>query len=147
FGTATTFPVASWPWGLAVGDFNRDGKLDIATPNYGVDSVSILIGDGTGGFSAATSFPAGPHPNAIALGDFNNDEILDLAVTNSDTRVSILIGDGSGAFAAPARFLAYTGGLISIAVGDFNSDGNADLTVVGGAIVSVWGIHLTGASL
>ncbi len=50
FQTATSFGVGSSPGSVAVGDFNGDGKPDLATANAGNGSVSVLLGDGIGGF-------------------------------------------------------------------------------------------------
>ena len=65
------------------------------------DNVSILLGDGTGNFSAATNFAAGDSPVSVAVGDFNGDGKQDLAVANDNSdNVSILLGDGAGNFSA-----------------------------------------------
>ena len=70
---------------MAVGDFNGDGKLDLAVTNRGVccdspGTVSILLGDGTGNFTLASSPGVGRTPTSVAVGDFNGDGKLDLAV-------------------------------------------------------------------
>ena len=63
---------------IAVGNFNRDGILDMAIANFESNSVAILLGNGAGGFTAAaSSAPTGNNPIAIAAGDFNGDGILD----------------------------------------------------------------------
>ena len=67
--------------------------------------MSILLGDGTGNFSAPTNFAAGSSPFSVAVGDFNGDGKQDLAVANVDSdNVSILLGDGTGNFSAPTNF-------------------------------------------
>jgi len=84
-----------------VGDFNSDGKLDLAVANGSSDNVSILTGTGTGSFSAATNFAVGDSPFSVAVGDFNGDAKLDLAVANQlSNNVSILTGTGTGSFSA-----------------------------------------------
>src|SRR5207247_1632240 len=81
---------------IAVGDFNGDGKPDLAVANSGFDSVSILLGTGTGSFSPATNFAVGTLPHSIAVGDLNRDGKLDLVVTNNTSNnVSILLNNGS----------------------------------------------------
>ncbi len=127
------------PVSAAVGDFNSDGKMDLAVANYSASvtdpsTVTILLGNGDGTFTPTANSPVtGDDPLSIAVGDFNGDGVADLAVANSyvDTgkpgSVTILLGDGLGDFtptaASPATgFLPY-----SVAVGDFNGDGVADL--------------------
>ena len=72
------------------------------------DNVSILLGDGTGNFSAPTNFAVGSTPFSVAVGDFNGDGKQDLAVANDSDpgNVSILLGDGAGNFSAPTNFPA-----------------------------------------
>ena len=126
FAAAANFPAGTTPVSVAVGDFNGDGKQDLATANFGPPwDVSILLGDGTGNFSPASNyFGVGQFPNSVAVGDFNGDGKQDLAV-GSINGVSILLGDGAGHFSANTNF----GGLYlgAVAVGDFNGDGKQDL--------------------
>ena len=130
FGAATNFAVGSGPFSMAVGDFNNDGKQDLAVANFYSNSVSILLGDGAGHFGAATNIAVGSFPHSIAVGDFNGDGNQDLAAANQvSDNVSILLGDGAGHFSAATSFDAGSHPF-SIAVGDFNSDGNQDLAVV-----------------
>ena len=105
FPTATNFTVGEYPRSVAVGDFNGDGQQDLAVANYNSDNVSILLGDGTGNFSAPTNFSVGTGPLSLAVGDFNGDGNQDLAVANRlSGNVSILLGDGTGNFSAPTNF-------------------------------------------
>ena len=129
FGAKTDFSASFEPQAIAVGDFNGDGKLDLAVGNAGVGTVSILLGVGDGTFGAKTDFGVGINPESIAVGDFNGDGKVDLAVANLDSNtVSILLGAGDGTFGAKTDFA--TGFLpFSVAVGDFNGDGNLDLAV------------------
>ena len=66
------------------GDFNQDGLADLAVANYDSGSVTILLGNGSGSFSAGGSPVAGNSPYALVIGDFNNDGVPDLAVTQGD---------------------------------------------------------------
>jgi hypothetical protein len=129
----------SEPVFIAVGDFNRDGKLDVATANIAADpnnSVGILLGKGDGTFEDLRFAAAGANPNSLAVGDFNRDGIPDLAVTYSadaprnpsTDHVGILLGQGDGSFQT-VRFFAVGEIPISTAVGDFNRDGIPDLAV------------------
>jgi len=119
-----------------VGDFNGDGKQDLAVANFdSIDhenTVSVLLGDGAGHFSAPTNFAVGNGPVSIAVGDFNDDARQDLAVANLDSNnVSILLGDGAGNFSAPANLVVGTYPE-SVSIGDFNGDGKQDLAVANG---------------
>ena len=117
---------------LAVGDFNGDGKLDLAVADQH-GSVTILLGNGDGTFAPAPGSPAGvgSSPYALAVGDFNGDGRLDLAVANvSDNTVTVLLGNGDGTFSpAPGSPLAVGVSPLSLAAGDFNGDGKLDLAV------------------
>src|SRR5437660_1636293 len=83
FGSKTDFATGIQPTSVAVGDFNGDGKLDLAVANAGGNSVSILLGSGTGAFGLKTDFDTGSRPAELAVGDFNGDGKLDLVVANS----------------------------------------------------------------
>lgn len=130
------------PSSIATADFNGDGKMDLVVANYGfvqgtpVNGLTILLGNGDGTFTAG---PASPLINesvfAVAVGDFNNDGKADLAVINAtDNTVTILVGTGDGAF-SDGRHISISSADIagqSIAVGDFNNDGNIDLAITNG---------------
>lgn len=133
FGPAAKFPVGQGPCSVAVGDFDGDGVPDLATVDSGVatvgNTVSILIGDGKGGFSAATPYIVGMSPRGIVAGDFNKDGVLDLATANWGTNnVSVLIGKGDGSF-MPAVDYPVGANPRAIAIGDLNGDGNPDLAI------------------
>src|SRR5215213_4448884 len=66
FATAS-LGVGAGPLSTAVGDFNRDGRQDIAVANNGANSVSVLLGDGAGGFGAATNFGVGSQPRSVTV--------------------------------------------------------------------------------
>ncbi|HEV2426019.1 MAG TPA: FG-GAP-like repeat-containing protein, partial [Terriglobia bacterium] len=127
-------PPSSPPTGLdsssiAVGDFNGDGKLDLAVTNYNDNTVSILLGDGAGNFTLASSPAVGKGPEPVVAGDFNGDGKLDLAVANNgDNTLSILLGDGTGNFTLTSSLAVGTNPRW-VGVADFNGDGNLDLAV------------------
>src|SRR4051794_39086733 len=79
FGTATNFAAGSNPFSLVKGDFNGDGKLDVAVTNFSSANVSLFLGTGNGTLGAATNFAVGGAPTGMASGDFNGDGKLDLA--------------------------------------------------------------------
>jgi hypothetical protein len=77
-----------------MGDFNGDGKPDLAVANVNSSSVSILLGNGDGTFEAAGD-GVGKYPESVAVGDFTGDGKPDLAVANRGVNdVSILLGNG-----------------------------------------------------
>ncbi|MFI5176876.1 MAG: FG-GAP repeat domain-containing protein, partial [Terriglobia bacterium] len=147
FGTAVNLSAGTHPFAVAVGDFNSDGKVDMAVTNVGDisgngGSVLIYLGHGDGTFPStinhtAVNYPSLQRPSGIAVGDFNRDGKLDLAVTEQVSgRVSILIGNGDGSFQTPVDY-ATGDAPVSVAVGDFNGDGKADLAVANMNYVSV----------
>jgi hypothetical protein len=92
FGTATNFTVGISPRSVTVGDFNGDGKSDLAVANYASNNVSVLLGTGTGSFGTATNFSVGNRPLSLTVGDFNSDGKSDLAVANLySSNVSVLL--------------------------------------------------------
>ena len=131
-------------FGFAVGDFNGDGKQDIAAlvdiPGQNSDSsaVYLYLGNGDGTFQSPRTLPVSPlGPVAILAGDFNGDGKLDLAVLtaylhNHVGRVSVLLGDGKGGFGHTRIFHLH--GLypkypVAMTLGDFNGDKKLDLAL------------------
>lgn len=130
FGARTDFPTGSSCRGLATGDLNGDGNLDLVTANQdNAGMISVLLGNGIGGFSAPTNFPSGDISVFVSLGDLNMDGRLDAAVANSGSgNVSILLGTGTGSF-GPATSFATGNGPQSVQIADVNQDGFLDLVV------------------
>ena len=128
-----TFPR---PVSIAVGDFNRDGVVDIATAAAApTNQVTILLGKGNATFQPPKGYATGLDPQFVLAADFNGDGILDLATANGnrDSKsnfggVSILLGNGDGTFRAPVN---YNAGVrpYAIVAADFNGDGRLDLAV------------------
>lgn len=141
--TGSPFGVGRYPVSMATGDFDLDGTRDLAVGSGTSSIVSILLGDGSGGFSEAPDSPVSvPYPRSVAALDFDLDGALDLAVANSFVPgdVMILRGDGTGRFVeaagSPAPVEAQPN---CIAVGDFDLDGRPDmaLTNYGSGNVSI----------
>ena len=114
-------PVNSTAQAIVTGDFNGDGRLDVAVA---ADVVTVLIGDGNGNYRAVVSPLNGINPHIVVTGDFDGDGIADLAISG-DTGLYFLKGVGDGGFRAPVTILSQY--VSSLAVGDFNADGIADL--------------------
>jgi hypothetical protein len=137
FSGPTNYPVGNSPLGVAVGDFNGDGKKDLGVVNTADQTVSILLGNGDGTFQPAVNYPCGSTCSFVAVGDFNGDGKLDLAVSNgSANTVSILLGNGDGTFQVPVQYSAGASADY-VAVADFNNDKKPDLLVSTGGSISI----------
>ena len=114
---------------IAVGDFNDDGKPDLAIADSG--GVEILLGNGDGTFTASSISVAGADYGSVAVGDFNGDGVPDLALGSysaSGNSVGILLGNGDGTFNAVSPIsVAPEPQAPAIALGDFNLDGIPDV--------------------
>ena len=140
FSNRVEYGTGDTPAYLALGDFNADGIPDIVATNFLSNSVSALLGNGSGGrgngtYQSRRDFETGSRPRGVATGDFNADGILDLAVVNVNSdSLSVLLGSGAdgrgdGSFATKVDYPVDDQPRI-VAVGDFNSDGISDLVVV-----------------
>ena len=129
FAAQTTFATGTGPVGVAVADFNGDGKPDLAvthTADTSNNSVSILEGNGDGTFGTAKEFPAGSGPVGIVAANFTGTN-TDLAVADkSGNNVDILIGNGDGTFATPIS-LATQNSPVALAAADLTGSGAQDL--------------------
>ncbi len=140
------FAAGQHPISVAIGDLNGDGKPDLAAANNASNDLSILFGDGAGGFSLAASLPAGNGPSAVEIADLDNDGIRDLVVASGQSnKVRVYRGLGGGAFAAAVGFVVGLGP-VWIAVGDLNGDAQPDLAVANGTASSVSLLFGTGGT-
>ena len=134
FGTPRAFYAAGdAPTSVAVGDLNGDGAADLVVANLLSGDVSVLMNLGDGTFAEQIRYAAGYGPTSVAVGDLDGDGAADLVVANgfwggSSDDVSVLMNRGDGTFAEQIRYAAGYGPT-SVAVGDLNGDGAADLVV------------------
>jgi hypothetical protein len=113
---------------LIVGDFNGDGKLDLAVTSGA--NVAVLLGNGDGTFKAPLNTSVNTNPQGMAAKDLNGDGKLDLVVADPTAQVvSVLIGNGDGTF---KPHVDYPIGATAVAVNiaDFNRDGKPDVAVI-----------------
>ena len=138
FSAPVHYGVGAGPVSEAVGDFNGDGKPDLAIANNWDSTLTVLLGHGDGGFAVQATYDVGFWPVSLAVGDFNGDGKLDLVVANSggvdgggSGTLSVLVNSPSGSriFAAPATYFVGQRPE-SVTTGDLNGDGRLDLAVV-----------------
>jgi VCBS repeat protein len=127
------FPAGRSPNDVALGDFNRDGRLDVAFANHQEKYLTVLLGDGRGGLVPAPRSPFAvgvrPHTHGVATGDFDGDGNLDLVTESWGTdQVEVLFGDGKGGFRVPGTFFSVGKHPYQrLRVADLNGDGKADI--------------------
>ncbi len=128
---------------VSVGDFNGDGKLDLAVTDYTTATVSVLLRNAANtGFNTKVDYAVGTtySSKSVSVGDFNGDGKLDLAVTNQNTAaVAILLRNAANTGFDAAVAAATGASPNSVSAGDFNEDGKLDLAVAnyGDSTVSV----------
>jgi hypothetical protein len=141
FKPAVNYTVGTAPRAVVSGDFNGDGKMDLAIANYGDPTtsddggVSILLGNGDGTFQDLRKVVVGKNPcpalyiPCLIAADFNGDGRLDLAVLKANNTLAVLLGNGDGTFQTHADY-ATGSGAIALRIGDVNSDHRPDLIVL-----------------
>jgi hypothetical protein len=119
------------PSGAAVGDFNGDGRLDLAVSSFVAGGVSVLLRQPSGGFAleGGAAILPGTSMHAVAAGDFNSDGRLDLAATLASGQVVLLLRNPQNAGFLVGPQFATGPTPVAIAVGDFNGDRLADLAI------------------
>ncbi|MHB8657096.1 MAG: FG-GAP-like repeat-containing protein [Solirubrobacteraceae bacterium] len=129
---AAVFSVGNAPTGIVTGDFDSDGKPDIAVADSQDNTVSVLR-DRTATNATMASFAprlvdaVGSGPAAIAAGDLNGDGRIDLVTANQDGTLSVLLGNGDGTFAPERTLRLGPDPLTAVAIADLNGDGAPDI--------------------
>jgi FG-GAP-like repeat len=131
FKTHVDYSVGDYPEGVVAGDFNDDGKVDLAIPNRFDNTVSILYGTGSGTFQPQVLVDVGSGPSSISSGDFNGDGRTDLiASCVGDGTVSVLLNDGAGSFTRADSSWGFSSpGRSLVVAGKFTSDGRVDAVI------------------
>ena len=126
-------------YSLTIGDFDRDGKLDVAVTSFCADKtcstfglVNVLLGNGDGTFQPVVSYSTGGRANDVATLDVNHDGVLDLIVANGGSaNYAVLLGNGDGTFQSATTY-SLPGYAVTATSADVNQDGIADLLFVTG---------------
>lgn len=127
FQPAVSYDVVGNPVSITSGDFNHDGRPDLAVALLTLTRVSVLIANASGGFNTPASYNVGLNPQSIATGDFNNDGNLDLVTANTGVNsASLLLGNANGTFGTASSIPMGTQPVFVLAH-DFNGDSALDI--------------------
>lgn len=136
FKLVNAYGLGEVPEFVRAGDFNHDGKMDIAVTLNNPPKVAVLLGNGDGSFQGPVLYDVEEGPQDLAVADVNNDGNPDLLVVNEcghtsgcrQGTVSVLLGNGDGTFQAQQSYFV---GIfpLEVAVADFNGDGKPDLVL------------------
>lgn len=118
-----------YPYEIGAGDFDGDGRQDIAVANAW--NVKVQMGNGDGTFRSPMTYDIGAECYAATVADLNGDQRLDLVVGVRDRGAAVFLGNGDGTFRSPNYFSASAGSNMSFSLADFNEDGRLDLASAG----------------
>jgi hypothetical protein len=123
--------------GIASGDFNQDGHLDVVVSQDQANPLQVFLGNGDGTFKPADQLPAVNLPNVVAAADIDGDGHLDLIVDlGYYNLIQILYGNGDGTFQAPVN-IATLRQYMQMSVVDMNGDGLPDLVLTDGTVLAI----------
>jgi hypothetical protein len=128
FTTASAYPLPAIPESLMTGDFNGDGKLDVAVADQ-ASGVYVFLGNGDGTFQNPVISNIGNLNLAGAVGDFNGDGKLDF-IGIEGLQLGWFRGNGDGTFQPPSTFYSVGANSDSVFAADLNGDGKLDLVTV-----------------
>ena len=121
------YRVGGGPSALAAGDLNGDGSADLVVAKAHSSAVSLLLGDGHGGFAPPVDYPTAASPVSVALADLNGDHKPDVATADADRKaVSVLLNHGNGTLERKSDYTTAIGP-VAVAAGDLDGDGRPDL--------------------
>jgi hypothetical protein len=143
FALSSSIPTESLPYFITTADFNGDHAPDVAVAHIDRSRLSIFLGNGRGEFSRAITVPTEGQPFSVTAARINNDATLDLVVgayvgfRGGPGHVEILLGNGDGTFRSTGNWDPQSGGILYVAVADFDRDSIADVVATMGVGVSV----------
>lgn len=130
-----TYPVGNRASPSEAADFNGDGHADITVANINDNTISVVLGNGDGTFAPQQTISVGSMPRGIAVLDVEGDGDADIVNTNQGSgNLSLHLNNGAGVFGIPTALNADMSGEWSLAAGDMNQDGFADLIVASGSM-------------
>ena len=148
FGTRASYGAGTINRQMALVDVSGDGRPDVVLNNETTNQLSVLINSGTGTFPTRVTYATGSYPTGLAVADFDNDGDRDVAVAHRNTlEVRLFRNSGNGTLTAWQTISNPVGSAMGVLLaGDFDGDGDNDLCVVSGYVVTAaWRIYTNSA--